>query len=222
MLAYTWSKSIADSSDGIWNDAQGTLRNWYCRQCERSLSSYDVPHRVVVNFNYELPFGKGKKFGSSWNGITDAFLGGWQTNGILTLNSGQPLIFSQTTNNSFSFGGYQRPDVTGADASIENRSIDKWFDTTQFSVARPYTFGNISRTHPNLRKDFTRNLDFSIFKNVRFTERFNLQIRGEAFNLTNTPIFGNPNTNVESGAFGTITAQDNPARSVQIGLKLLF
>lgn len=222
MLAYTWSKSIADSSDGIWNDGQGTLRNWYCRQCERSLSSYDVPHRVVVNFNYELPFGKGKKFGSSWNGITDAFLGGWQTNGILTLNSGQPLIFSQTTNNSFSFGGYQRPDVTGADARIENRSIDRWFDTAQFAPARAYTFGNISRTHSNLRKDFTRNLDFSIFKNVRFTERFNLQIRGEAFNLTNTPIFGAPNTNVESGAFGTITTQDNPPRSVQIGLKLLF
>jgi hypothetical protein len=222
MLAYTWSKSIADSSDGIWNDGQGTMRNWHCRACERSLSSYDVPHRVVVNFNYELPFGKGKKFGSSWNTVTDALLGGWQTNGILTLNSGQPLIFSQTTNTSFSFGGYQRPDVTGADARIENRSIDRWFDTTQFAVAKEYTFGNLSRTHPNLRKDFTRNLDFSIFKNVRFTERFNLQIRGEAFNLTNTPIFGAPNTNVESGAFGTITTQDNPARSVQIGLKLLF
>jgi hypothetical protein len=222
MISYTWSKSMADSSDGLWNDSQGTLRNWYCRGCERSLSSYDIPHRVVYNFNYELPFGKGKRFGSGWHWLPNSLLGGWQTNGILTLNSGQPLIFSQTTNNSFSFGGYQRPDSTGVDASISDRSIDRWYDTSQFRVAKDYTFGNLSRTHPSLRKDWTRNLDFSMFKNLRFTERFNLQFRAEAFNLTNTPLFGNPNNNVESGAFGTITSQDNPARQVQLGLKLLF
>ncbi len=50
MTSYTWSKSIADSSDGLWNDGQGTLRNWHCRSCERSLSSYDTPHRLVFNF----------------------------------------------------------------------------------------------------------------------------------------------------------------------------
>lgn len=222
MVSYTWSKSIADSSDGLWNDSQGTLRNWYCRSCERSLSSYDIPHRFVYNFNYELPFGKGRRFGASWHWLPNAILGGWQTNGILTLGSGQPLIFSQTTNNSFSFGGYQRPDSTGVDARISNRSIERWYDTSQFTVAKDYTFGNLSRTHSTLRKDWTRNLDFSIFKNTRFSERFNLQFRAEAFNLSNTPLFGAPNNNVESGAFGTITGQDNPARQVQLGLKLLF
>lgn len=222
MVSYTWSKSMADSSDGIWNDSQGTLRNWYCRRCEYSLSSYDVPHRLVYNVNYELPFGRGKRFGSSMHWLPNAVVGGWQVNGIMTLNSGQPLIFSQTTNNTFSFGGYARPDSTGVDARIENRSIDRWFDTRQFTVAKDYTFGNMSRTHPNLRKDWTRNLDFSMFKNFRFTERWNLQFRAEAFNLTNTPIFAAPNTNVESGAFGTVTAQDNPARQVQLGLKILF
>jgi Carboxypeptidase regulatory-like domain/TonB dependent receptor/TonB-dependent Receptor Plug Domain len=222
MVSYTWSKSMSDSSDGIWNDSQGTLRNWYCRRCEYSLSSYDIPHRFVYNVNYELPFGRGKRFGSSMHWLPNALVGGWQVNGILTLNSGQPLIFSQTTNNTFSFGGYARPDSTGVDARIENRSIDRWYDTTQFSVAKDYTFGNMSRTHSNLRKDWTRNLDFSMFKNFRFTERWNLQFRAEAFNFTNTPIFGNPNNNVESGAFGTITAQDNPARQIQLGLKLLF
>lgn len=222
MVSYTWSKSIADSSDGIWNDSQGTLRNWYCRNCERSLSSYDVPHRAVFNFNYELPFGKGKRFGSNLHGVPNVILGGWQTNGIFTINSGQPLIFSQTTNNSYSFGGYQRPDSTGVDARIATRSIDRWFDTAQFKVAKDYTFGNLSRTHSNLRNDFTRNLDFSMFKNTTITERFNLQFRAEAFNLTNTPIFSSPNTNVESGAFGTVTGQSNGPRSVQLGLKLLF
>jgi hypothetical protein len=61
-----------------------------------------------------------------------------------------------------------------------------------------------------------------MFKNLRFSERFNLQFRAEAFNLSNTPLFSGPNNNVESGAFGTITGQDNPARQVQLGLKLLF
>ena len=221
-VSYTWSKSIADSSDGIWNDGQGTLRNWYCRNCERSLSSYDIPHRAVYNFNYELPFGKGKRFGGNMHWLANGVLGGWQTNGIFTINSGQPLIFSQTTNNSFSFGGYQRPDSTGADARVDTRSIDRWYDTTQFKVAKDYTFGNLGRTHSNLRNDFTRQLDFSLFKNTRITERFTLQFRAEAFNLSNTPVFGGPNNNVESGAFGTVTGQSNGPRSVQLGLKLLF
>ena len=110
-VAYTWSKSISDSSDGIWNDGQGTLRNWYCRSCERSLTSYDVPHRLVVNYNYELPFGKGHKYGANMHWLANGILGGWQTNGVFTINSGMPLIFSQTTNNSFSFGGLQRPEI---------------------------------------------------------------------------------------------------------------
>ncbi|MBI4905688.1 MAG: carboxypeptidase regulatory-like domain-containing protein [Acidobacteria bacterium] len=222
MVSYTWSKSIADSSDGIWNDSQGTLRNWYCRNCERSLSSYDIPHRAVFNFNYELPFGRGKRYGASLHWLANAMLGGWQTNGIFTIGSGQPLAFTQTTNNSFSFGGYQRPDSTGVDARIAVRSIDRWYDTTQFRVSRDYTFGNLGRRHSNLRTDFTRGLDFSMFKNTRFSERFNLQFRAEAFNLTNTPVFAGPNTNVESGGFGTVTGQSNGPRSVQLGLKLLF
>ncbi|MCX6604782.1 MAG: TonB-dependent receptor [Acidobacteria bacterium] len=221
-VGYTWSKNIADSSDGIWNDGQGTMRNWFCRQCERSLSSYDVPHRMVVNFNYELPFGKGKMFGSKMNGLANSILGGWQTNGVFTINSGQPLIFSQTTNNSFSFGGYQRPDAVGGDARIPVRSIDRWFDTSQFKVAKDYTFGTLSRTHSNLRNDFTRGLDFSLFKNTQITERLNLQFRAEAFNLSNTPVFSSPNNNVESGAFGTVTGQSNGPRTIQLGLKLLF
>jgi len=221
-VAYTWAKSIADSSDGIWNDGQGTLRNWHCRSCERSLTTYDVPHRLVVNFNYELPFGKGHKYGANMHWLANGLLGGWQTNGVFTINSGMPLIFSQTTNNSFSFGGLQRPDAVGGDARIPVRSIDKWFDTTQFRVAPNYTFGNLSRTHSNLRNDFTRGLNFFMFKNTRIREALNVQFRAEAFNLTNTPVFSSPNTNVESGAFGTVTGQSNGPRTIQLGLKLLF
>ena len=191
-VGYTRSKNIADSSDGIWNDGQGTMRNWFCRQCERELSSYDLTHRMVVNFNSELPFGKGKMFGSKMNSLANSILGGWQTNGVFTINSRQPLIFSQTTNNSFSFGGYQRTDAVGGDARIPVRSIGRWFDTTQFKVAKDYTFGNLGGTHCNLRNDFTRGLDFSLLKNTQITERINLPFRAEAFNLSNTFVFFAP------------------------------
>jgi hypothetical protein len=154
--------------------------------------------------------------------LANGILGGWQSNGVFTINSGQPLIFSQTTNNSFSFGGSQRPDVLGGDARIPVRSIDKWFDTTQFRVAANYTFGTMSRTHSNLRADFTRGLNFSMFKNTRVREKLNVQFRAEAFNFSNSPVFSAPNTNVESGAFGTVTGQSNGPRTIQLGLKLLF
>ena len=228
-VAYTWSKSISDSSDGIWNDGQGTLRNWYCRSCERSLTSYDVPHRLVVNYNYELPFGKGHKYGANMNWIANGILGGWQTNGVFTINSGMPLIFSQTTNNSFSFGGLQRPDAVGGDARIPVRSIDRWFDTSQFRVAPNYTFGNIGRVLPDVRGPGTFNWDLSFIKNTRVHERVNLQFRAEAFNFMNNVNLGIPNGSFSagpngknnSGTFATITSARDP-RNIQLGLKLLF
>jgi hypothetical protein len=110
-----------------------------------------------------------------------------------------------------------RLDSTGVNAQLAERSISRRYD-----IARIYRFGNLSRTHSTMRRDRTRNLDFSMFKNIRFMERLNLQFRAEAFNFSNTPLFGGPNNNMESGAFGTIAGQDNPARQVQLGLKLVF
>lgn len=165
--AFTWSKIISDSSDGRWNDATGAFggfRNAYCRTCERGLSSYDVPLRLVVNFTYELPFGKGKKIGSSWNRGAELLLGGWQANGIFTIASGAPLVVTQASNTSNSFGGKQNPNTTGVSADLGgDGSLTKWFDFTQFSVAAPYTFGQVGRT-TNIRGDFTRGMDFSLFK----------------------------------------------------------
>jgi hypothetical protein len=225
--SYTWSKTISDSADGFWNDiANGEgqyLRDWYCRTCDRSLSSYDQPHRFVANFVYELPFGRGKWLGSGWNAFVDGVLGGWQVNGILTLASGRPLRILQAQETSRSFGGGQRPDSTGVNADLgDEKTIDRWFDTRQFTVAREYTFGNLARTHPNLRSDPTKTIDLSMFKSVNITERLNIQFRAEAFNLTNTPIFAPPNTTVGSGSFGAVTSQDNAPRQIQLGLKLLF
>jgi len=224
--AFTWSKIISDSSDGRWNDATGAFggfRNAYCRTCERGLSSYDVPKRLVVNYTYELPFGKGKTFGSSWNRAIDTVLGGWQANGILTLASGQPIVVTQSSNTSNSFGGKQNPNSTGANADLGSaRTVAKWFDYTQYSVAPAYTFGNVGRT-TNIRADYTHGMDFSLFKTANvFRERVKVQFRAEAFNISNTPVFAAPNANIQAATVGQVTSQANSPRQVQLSLKLLF
>ena len=93
IAAYTWSKLMTDVANGTWAGT-ASVRSYYCVRCEHSPSTYDVPHRFTLSAVGELPFGKGKMFGSSWNGVVDAMLGGWQANGILTLASGQPLVFA--------------------------------------------------------------------------------------------------------------------------------
>ena len=220
VVAYTFSKLIADTGDNAW--ASSPARNANCRACDRSISPYDTRHRLVTSFTYELPFGRGKQFGSSWGGVVNAILGQWQTNGILTFNSGLPTQITATGNTSFSFGGTQRPDSTGQNAEIDNPTLDRWFDTSAFRNPAQYTFGSVGRMHPSLRSDFVEALDFSIFKRFRFKERLSVEFRGEWFNALNHPIFGEPNGQVGNALFGRVTGTANGPRQTQLALKLLF
>lgn len=222
MVAYTFSKLIDDGGTNAWNSA-ANFRNAYCRACDRGLSIYDMPHRIVANFTYELPFGRGKSFGANWHPVVDAVLGQWQMNGILTYNSSRPLVFNVVQNTSNSFGGGQHPDTTGVSAELDGdqRTLDRWFDTSQFSLPAPYTFGNLGRT-TNLRSDPYKNIDFSVFKSFRITEGTQVQFRTEAFNLLNQVVFGIPDTTVGSQNFGRVTGTGNSPRQVQFALKILF
>lgn len=224
LASYTWSKTMTDGADGLWNNNGAlSIRNWYCRECDYALSNYDQPHRFVTNVTYELPIGRGKLLGSGWNTLADTVFGQWQVNSILTLSKGQPLRFTTPQNTSFSFGGGQTPNTTGANADLgDKKTIDRWFDTSQFSQPADFTFGNLARTHPTLRNANAKNLDFSLFKEFRVKERAQIQLRGEAFNLTNTPLFGPPGQIVNTPTFGVVTSQENSPRQVQLGLKILF
>jgi len=219
--SYTWSKLMTDVANGTWAGT-ASVRSYYCVRCEHSPSTYDVPHRFTLSTVGELPFGKGKMFGGSWNRFTDAILGGWQANGILTLASGQPLVFATATNNSYTFGGGQHPDVVGNPVLSSGKSIYQWFNTAAFAQPANFSSGNMSRTYTGVRQDKTKNLDLSLFKNFQITERFRLAFRAEAFNLTNTPVFGAPGTTVNGTNFGIITGQSNTPRNLQLGLKLVF
>jgi len=234
LLAYTNAKLIGNTETlSPWLESSGPAgaQYWGNLRLEKSLSSYDVPQRVVLSYVVDVPVGKGRKFLSSAHGLVQAVAGGWGLDGILTLQSGFPLALTTSTNNTHDLGGGSRPNYLaqncpngyGMSGSRESR-LAEWFNVGCFGAPPPYTFGNVARTMPNLRGDGIHNLDFALFKNFGFgeNERLKFQLRGEVFNLLNTPQFGNPNTSLGSATFGQVTSQANNPRLIQVAGKLIW
>ncbi len=225
LVAYTNAKLIDDASRTDSNSGlEGTRQNYFDRHSERSVSPYDVSQRLVSSFVYELPFGRGKSLGKGWSRPLDAVVGGWQINGIATLQTGVPLTLS-APNTSQAFNSGLRPNNNGKSAELAgpvNQRLNRYFDISVFSQPATYTLGNLSRTLPDVRTNGTRNWDLSLFKNFRFRERATAEFRAEFFNMFNTPQFGTPGTGFNSAAFGVIAGQANTPRQIQFGLKLLF
>jgi hypothetical protein len=226
LASFTGGKLIDDASSnntGNFN-TNGTSQDANNRASDRSLSTADVSKRLVISGVYSLPFGHKQRFGANWNGITDALLGGWQANAIITAQTGLPLALS-ASNVANIFNPGERPNNNGQNGalggSVESR-LNGYFDTSVFSQPAPYTLGNVSRTLPNIRAPGIRNFDLSVFKNFALTERFSLEFRAESFNAFNTPQFSAPNTTVSSSSFGVISSQANAPRQNQFALKLLF
>jgi hypothetical protein len=223
LASYTWSKTMSDSVDGLWN-MSNSVRNWYCLRCEWAVSSYDQPQRFVVNGTYELPVGRGKRFGATVPRVVNALIGNWQVNAIVTISEGLPLYnWGLSTNTCFCFGGTQKPNATGISPSLGgSQSLTQWFNPAAFAQPAPFTFGNLGRTVTTVRSDHARNMDFSLFKSFQPRERVRIDFRVEAFNLTNTPLFNQPNLTLGSPLFGAVTSQQNNPRQIQFGLKVVF
>jgi hypothetical protein len=228
-VAYTFGKMIDDSSHETTSQGgSGYFQNYYNTRADRSISLYDTPHNFVIGYVVELPFGRGKSIGSGWSRLTDAFLGGWQANGVTVFRSGRTIQMENSSNNSGSGSAVQRPNVNGDPRLSSDRSTDEklaeWFDTSVFSQPVAYTFGNAPRVLPRLRSDGTANFDVSLLKHLPLTagERVRLQIRAEAFNMLNAPLFSPPGSSFGAGNFGVVSGQANAPRQVQLGLKVLF
>jgi hypothetical protein len=232
--SYVYSKSIdylSQTSGEASNPVASSFQpqnsfNW---GAERGLSDFDIRNRLVLSTIYELPFGHGKKFLNTHSRVLDGFLGGWQMNGILSAQSGSPftaeLANGPATINSGP-GGNVRPYLVGNPklASGVQSRVD-WFNVAAFATpgndgTPAYTFGNAGRNI--LRGPDLANLDFSLFKNFRITERVKLTFRAEFFNLTNHTDFGPPNPATDTAQAGIITGQIENPREVQFALKLLF
>ena len=172
---------------------------------------------------WELPFGKGKSFLNSAHGPMQILAGGWQVNGVVTLQGGFPLGIGTASNQTNSFGGGSRPNNNGVSANLPDgeRTLDRWFNTSVFSQPAPFTFGNTARTLPDVRTPGLTNVDFSITRNTRITERINTQFRAEFFNAFNHANFGSPGVALGNANFGVISSALDP-RIIQLGLKILF
>lgn len=226
LLSFTGGKLLDDSSQVVtFLGNAGTKQDFYNRKAEKSISAQDVSKRLVISSTYELPFGKGRKFLTSASRPLELALGGWQMNGIATFSKGLPLQISNGGNNTNLGSPGQRPNNNGQSGVKSGPVADRlnaYFDPSVFSQAPIFTFGNVSRTSPNLRAPGIHNLDFSLFKNFHASERVNVQFRAEAFNFTNSPTWGSPGTNVTApGSFGVITSASGQ-RQVQLALKLVF
>ncbi len=219
LVSYTYSKSIDDAS--LWNNSTVDVTNFHL---ERGLSTFDARNRFVGSYTYDLPYGHGRQFGSASPTFMNAILGGWQTNGIVSIQSGNPL--DPTT--GLQLSGTQtgtRPDAI-CNPNDFNHDPALWFNTSCFTSNFTGRYGTAGRDiiigAPTHNFDFALLKNFTLGKETRF-----LQFRSEVFNLFNHPNFDNPNVTTTSSVFGKITSagvQDARAssRQIQFALRLAF
>jgi hypothetical protein len=165
-------------------------------------------HRMTVGTTIDVPFGRGRRFGNGAHPVLNAIAGGWSTSSLFLWNSGSFLRFGQL-------------EVSG-NPIVGEPTWQRWFDTSVFKQATPFT----PRLNPYQYEGLTGprywSLDSTLSKNFDVTERFKLEIRLEAYNLTNSVMPGNPNLTVTSTQFGSINTQVNYGREVQYTLRLHF
>ncbi|MBV9082601.1 MAG: hypothetical protein JOZ62_08000 [Acidobacteriaceae bacterium] len=218
LASYTYSKSIDLGIGSFSGDtvSGGAVQNYWDLKDEYAPSALDQTHRLIANAVYQLPFLK------SGRGFLSRAFSGWELGVIVSFASGGPLGITQNTNNTFAQGGGQRPDWTGISAKLDNPSVQEWFDTTQFTTAAPYAFGNVARTLGGLRSDGLHQADMTLNKFLPINDRVKLQFRSEFFNVSNTPQFQPPNTTQGAAGFGSVSGQNNQPRVVQFALKLQY
>ena len=192
-------------------------------------SIFDITSRFSFSGSYELPFGKGKPLGRNVNEFANKFIGGWQVNSIVTVQSGLPfspeLGFNQSANGNIK--NPDRPDWNPAfTGQLYTGTPNQWVNPQAFILEPAGMFGNTSRD--SLRQPDLKEVDLSFLKLTSLTERIKLQFRAEGFNILNRANFGLPintmlNTNgsVQTTA-GKITATSTTSRQIQFGLKLLW
>ncbi|MBL8229213.1 MAG: TonB-dependent receptor [Bryobacterales bacterium] len=217
--AYTMGKILTDTSPFLTSflDPSPGFQDTYNRRLDRAIATQDVAQRLVISYVWEIPVARGNAPKAA-----KLVLGGWQLNGITTFQSGQPLVI---TNAVPTTSGATRPNNLGRSAKKEGRVHDRlasYFDASVFAAPGPFEFGTTARTLPDIRTDGVRNFDLSLFKNFAITERSTLQLRGEFFNVFNTVRFDAPNGGFGNPAFGSINAQENLPRNVQLALRFSF
>jgi hypothetical protein len=225
-LSYTWSKAMSDSigyygEGGQAGGQSAYMQNLYDRKAEWGPAYFDIGQNFVGSFVYDLPFGKQKKFGSAWNPAVDAVLGGWELGGIFTAHSGFPLTIKMSGDPSGTLARSFRANVNGTPNDPHEIGPGLLFlDPTPYSAPSARTFGNVGIG--TVRGPGMRRFDLSVHKRFPVTESKWFELRAEAFNLTNSPIFSSPaSQTITSSLFGQIRSSQGE-RNVELAAKFYF
>jgi hypothetical protein len=240
LVAYTNSKLISNTdtlTTWLEDSGVGQIQDWNNLKGERSLSSQDVPQRLVISYVLDLPFGKGKMFLSDASGVFGRVVSGWGIDGVTTFQRGFPVKITwggpNTALQNANFGtGTLRPNViAGCHEATSGSAASRlggtfggpgWINGACFTAPPAWGFGSEPRVDPTLRSQGINNFDWAIFKKTTITERTSLEFRTEFFNLFNHPQFGPPNGQFQTSTFGQVTSQENNPRLIQFALKLTF
>jgi hypothetical protein len=225
LVSYTRSHLVDDASSvfdaSILTGPQlnAAVADAFNRKLDRDVSTGDIPNVFVASAVWDLPFGPGRTFHPE--GVIGAIARDWTVTTVVTLQSGLPFPVTQGTNNN-AFAGFttQRPNLVGnPNLPADQRTIDRWFDTTAFSVAPIFTLGTSTR-NPVRGPDY-RNVDLAFIRHVPLDRSAGLEFRVEIFNLLNTTQLNAPNAVVGTAGFGSINSALDP-RVVQLAVKILF
>jgi hypothetical protein len=224
--SFTYSKAL-DNAAGHLEVFNGddSRTNVFNLSNEKGVSSYDQTLNNTTSMVWELPFGRGQKFGASWSRALDFVAGGWRATLINTMASGLPgtLRYNPVGRQGIGgAGGSIRPNVTGASLYFSQREWFRWLDPAAVQVVAATEgnpFGNSGRG--TVRGEPFYQADLGLHKSFPITERFQVEFRGEAFNVLNSTNFLVPDTNRSNVTYGTVTAT-RAGRQLQFALKLVF
>ncbi len=223
--SFTWSKAIDNASGHLeaYNGDNSRV-NFRNVAAEKGLGAYDQPFNNATSVVWELPYGRGRRWGSNTHALLEAVLGGWRLTGINTMTSGQPIniTYSPTSAGQVSGAPSYRPIYLGGDIYSADKGASSYLNRAAFAlpgISDP--FGNLGRNVARTESIF--NFDLGLHKEFPlWSESSRLQFRSEFFNLFNTTNLGSPAQNVSNANFGVITGLSSPARQIQFALKLLF
>lgn len=229
LLTYQWSKAIDDTSENNGWEVNDALRDTFNHKLDRSISAHDIPQSFVGTAGWDLPFGRGRMFGSSMNPVVNGIVGGWHLDTIARFNSGLPIRLTETS----ALSGYNytvaRPNVVNQAAlRSTRRTLNQWFNTAAVTYASnsstgALSIGNAPRYVGNVRYDITNDTDMALEKSFSLYRESRLQIRAEAYNITNTPEYASPDTNLGDSGFGVITGTGSVGpRQLQFGARIDF
>ncbi len=230
LTTYSWSKALDNGPEDFFGWATGNQwRDAYNTMLDYNISTHDVPQSFATALVYELPYGRGKHWGSGAPAAVKEVLGNWQLSSTIRLASGLPLygLMNSPSNqlNNYGYPGAQLPDLVNKNVVPTNQTPNNWVNASAYATpVSIYQLGNAPQRMTQLRERAARNVDISIGKNLG-TERYQAWLRGEFLNVFNYAQYNSVCLDLSQSScapFGTAYGTENLPRIIQLSLKLSF